>query len=184
MNVFSDFSLRSLILTILVYGAFPMLFSYCRKNPITKKRVFVYCFLFNFVVMVILIIIAVALKVDQKVLPNGFPYMLWTTVFANTGIGVLTKHNLIVYPATKTSAQNAGEPKNLNRTTMSNSQETVNIPVYWVGGGNESNTSNDTNSLKQAKTLFCGNCGTRLPEGDIKFCPNCGIGLFPTRKAP
>ena len=184
MSDYSNFSLRSLIITILIYGAFPMLFSYFRKTPITKKRVFVYSFSVNFVIMVILIAIAVSLELDQKAIPSGFPYVLWTTIFSNTGIGVLTKHNLIIYPAAKYPVQNVTEYRTPNSNPSPNDQDTAKIPVYWVGQGTGSNFSNSASSMRQRKKQFCENCGTKLPEGEIKFCPNCGAELLITGKAP
>ena len=35
-------------------------------------------------------------------------------------------------------------------------------------------TNTDTSSAKRQTPLFCGNCGMRLPGGEIKFCPKCG----------
>lgn len=173
----SNISIRSLLLTVLTYGAFPMMIAYLRKTPITKKRYYLYCFAVNFAVMVILIAIAVSLSLDQEVIPNGFPFFLWTTVFSNLGIGVLTKKNLIIYPAEKTPVHSFVEYKRTEKeTTPQNTApvQNVDIPVYWVGQSSEPDAVNTTVQSRQITRNFCENCGTRLPEGSVKFCPKCG----------
>lgn len=173
----SDFSIKALLLTLLIYGAFPMSFAYLRKTPITKKRFFLYSFSVNFFLMVILIAIAVYTDQDQKAIPNGFPYFLWTTVFSNTGIGVMTKKNLIIYPEGKTPVHNVVyyNPTGKGADSPNDAPvQNVEIPVYWVGQNGEPNTTNTATQSRQIKRAFCENCGTRLPEGSVKFCPKCG----------
>ena len=31
---------------------------------------------------------------------------------------------------------------------------------------------------------FCGKCGTRIPEGDLAYCPKCGAETAVPRFAP
>lgn len=98
--------LVSLIITLVAYGAFPLIFARARKKIITKRKYNVLCYCVNFLVMVLFI------AVDGET-SSGGPYLLWTWVFSTSGIktlrsrGVLEGFQPIDY--TKTATYNASE---------------------------------------------------------------------------
>ena len=79
--------LISLVLTLFVYGAFPLIFAKKRKTPITKKKYKFLCFGINFIGMVFFIALNGA--------ASGAPYVLWTLIFSNRGVKTLTDKGLL-----------------------------------------------------------------------------------------
>ena len=77
----------SLVVTLLVYGAFPVIFSKTRKTPITKKKYKGLCYGINAIGLIFFMILNGA--------SNGAPYLLWTWIFSNCGIKTLTTRELL-----------------------------------------------------------------------------------------
>ena len=80
--------LISIVLTLLVYGAFPIIFAKTRKTPITKKKYKRLCYGINFIGMIFF--------VAFNGVSNGAPYFLWTWVFSNHGVKILNSKNLLI----------------------------------------------------------------------------------------
>lgn len=80
--------LVSLIVTVLVYGAFPIIFAKARKTPITKKKYKCLCFGINFIGMVFFVALNGA--------SSGGPYLLWTWVFSSYGSKILETQGLLL----------------------------------------------------------------------------------------
>ena len=78
----------SLIVTLLVYGVFPVIFSKTRKTPVTKKKYKGLCYGINAIGLVFFVVLNGA--------SNGAPYLLWTCVFSSYGIKVLDSRNLLI----------------------------------------------------------------------------------------
>ena len=74
--------LVSLLITLVAYGAFPLVFARMRKKTITKKKYNLFCYCVNFLVMVLF----VAVNGNSS---SGAPYLLWTWVFSMSGIKTL-----------------------------------------------------------------------------------------------
>ena len=79
--------LVSLIVTVLVYGAFPIIFANIRKTSITKKKYKRLCYGLNIVGMIFFIVI------NGKV--SGGAYFLWTWILSNYGVKVLEKRKVL-----------------------------------------------------------------------------------------
>ena len=77
----------SLVITLLVYGAFPIIFAKTRKKPISIKKYKRLCYGINAICLVFFIIINGA--------SNGAPYLLWTWVFYKLGIKFLTERGVL-----------------------------------------------------------------------------------------
>ena len=80
--------LLSLAITLLAYGAFPLVFVITRNKPITKKNYYTLCYCINAVVMVLFII----WSGDPT---SGGPYLLWTWIFSSLGVKILKKQGLL-----------------------------------------------------------------------------------------
>ena len=85
--------LISLVVTLFVYGAFPVIFAKVRKTPITKKKYTRLCYGINFIGLVFFVALNGA--------SNGAPYLLWTWIFSNYGAKTLETKGLLasVVPA-------------------------------------------------------------------------------------
>lgn len=79
----------SLVLTLFVYGAFPIIFAKVRKNPITKKKYKTLCYCIN----IIGIVFFVAFNGSAV---SGGPYLLWTWIFSNRGLKTLDAKGLLL----------------------------------------------------------------------------------------
>lgn len=77
----------SLILTLIVYGAFPVIFAKTRKTPITKKKYKRLCYGINF--------IGIFFFFAFNGAASAAPYMLWTWIFSNYGIKTLETKKLL-----------------------------------------------------------------------------------------
>lgn len=80
--------LISLIITIVAYGAFPLIFSRARKKVVTRKKYNILCYCVNFLVMMVFI----AINGEPS---SGGPYLLWTWVFSSSGIKTLKKRRVL-----------------------------------------------------------------------------------------
>ena len=79
--------LISLLLTLFVYGAFPVIFAKTRKKPITKKKYRILCYSINFIGVVFFVAINGA--------ASGGPYLLWTWIFSKYGVKTLESKGLL-----------------------------------------------------------------------------------------
>ena len=77
----------SFAITLLVYSAFPIIFSKVRKTPISKKKYKGLCYGINFIGLIFFVALNGA--------ANGAPYLLWTWIFSNHGIKTLTARGLL-----------------------------------------------------------------------------------------
>ncbi len=78
----------SFIITVVAYGAFPLIFAMVRNEIITKKKYNILCFAINFVVMVVFI----AINGEPS---SGGPYLLWTWVFSTLGIKIMKNRGVL-----------------------------------------------------------------------------------------
>ena len=86
--MFVVFLILSMLLTLLVYGAFPVIFAKTRQSPITKKKYKRLCYGINLSGMVFFVALNGA--------ASGGPYLLWTWVFSRYGIKALTSKSLLI----------------------------------------------------------------------------------------
>ena len=86
--LFFLFLIMSMIVTLLVYGAFPIIFAKVRKAPITKKKYKRLCYGINFIGVVFFVALNGA--------SNGAPYLLWTWIFSNCGVKMLEAKRLLL----------------------------------------------------------------------------------------
>ena len=77
----------SLIATLLVYGAFPIIFAKTRKKPINKKKYKGLCYSINFIGLVFFVAL--------NGVSNSAPYLLWTWIFSNYGVKSLIEKELL-----------------------------------------------------------------------------------------
>lgn len=78
----------SIVLTLFVYGAFPIIFAKTRKTPITKKKYKRLCYGINVIGFVLFAIIDGAAQVG--------PYLLWTWIFSSAGVKTLENKGLFL----------------------------------------------------------------------------------------
>ena len=82
------FLIISLIVTLVAYGAFPIIFAKSRKKPITRKKYRILCFAINAIVMFLFII-------ANGRASSGGAYVLWTLVFSNRGVRILEERGCL-----------------------------------------------------------------------------------------
>lgn len=78
----------SLILTLFVYGFFPLVFAMHRKKEIKKKKYKRICFLVNLVPSLFFCVLNGG--------TNFAAYLLWSTVFSYCGVKILISRGLLV----------------------------------------------------------------------------------------
>lgn len=77
----------SLIVTVFVYGAFPVIYAKKLKTPITSKQYKKRCYWTNAIGIVFFFVLNGA--------ASAAPYMLWTWIFSNKGLKTLEARNLL-----------------------------------------------------------------------------------------
>lgn len=87
-GVYVPVLLISLVLTMVTYGAFPLLFAKLRKAPITTKGYKTICFVVNF----FLLLITVAFNGGAA---NAAPYFLWTSIFVGSGSKIMGRKGVL-----------------------------------------------------------------------------------------
>lgn len=134
-DVYVPAIILSLIVTLLAYGAFPLIFAYARGEKITKKKYSVLCYGINICVMVVFIVI------EGKVLSGG-AYALWTTVFSFWGVKILRNRGLLEESQPVTSETEAFPKASKKQDTVTPSSVEQKITIN-----------------------FCRKCGNRLISG-------------------
>lgn len=153
--VYIPLLLISLLVTLVAYGAFPLIFARVRKTGITKKKYNLICFGVNFLIMILFI----ALNGSS----SGAPYVLWTWVFSAAGLKTLESNGVLERPQDKNGQKSCPDQTvQINETPgHSEATETVEVPEAPLF------------SEKKPKIRFCRKCGFELIEGS-KFCSKCG----------
>lgn len=102
--VYVPYILISLVITLIAYGAFPLIYARARRGVITRKKYRRRCFAFNLLVMI-----------GFCVINGGFtswaPYLLWTTVFSSTGINTLINRGRLGEPWQCAKPKKAAAPE-------------------------------------------------------------------------
>lgn len=181
----------SLIVTLIAYGAFPLIFSRTRKSNITKKKYYTLCYCINFAVMVLFI----AINGEPS---SGGPYLLWTWVFSSSGLKTLKCRGLlgesqadscsipssieepiivdapiVVDHQKGNTCQNCGHEL-IDGASFCNMCGTKVPSVVFLSNTDPINNAiNDNND----KICFCRKCGSNLHE-DAKFCSKCGTQII------
>lgn len=189
--------LISLVLTLFVYGAFPVIFAKTRKKPITKKKYRILCYGINFAGIVFFVALNGAAA--------GGPYILWTWVFSKYGIKTLESKGLLIDVV---SVKNAAPTQKYNEVSPSSDnipvESTVKIQLSDPSPSPSNPHSNwhiyaDDVLLKTENTpnadvsptgtinvstapppprvQFCRKCGNKL-EVNHRFCGECGTKVY------
>lgn len=173
-SVYVPVILISLLITLLAYGAFPMIYSRARSQAISSKKFTLHCYGFNFLVLAIFICINGA--------SSGGPYVLWTGVFSAAGIKVLKDRGVL-------------EGANTNIKTVDDKvDDHLEVNTYLSGNGyNSTGTATENDELSdstapgpemeatyisqaprtKAKERHCKKCGA-VVDRKTKRCTGCG----------
>ena len=144
--------LISLLITLVAYGAFPLIFARTRKAVISRKKYNLICFGFNFLVLILFIVLNGS--------SSAGPYALWTWVFSASGLRTLEERGVL----------EGSQPKNPVSPAPS---ETALFHEAPVSAETEKELSVPGG---QPRSRFCRRCGFELIEGS-KFCSNCGAEI-------
>lgn len=148
--------LVSLVITLVAYGAFPLIFARTRKKVITKRKYNVLCYCVNFLVMLLFIAIN-----DSS--SSGGPYFLWTWVFSASGINTLKSRGIL----------DGFQPFDYTKTQTYQASKVVDPEVPG-----EINTKPEVPPASEEKPpiRFCRKCGFEL-IADSAFCSKCGTAI-------
>lgn len=152
--------LVSLLITLVAYGAFPLVFARMRKKTITKKKYNLFCYCVNFLVMVLF----VAVNGNSS---SGAPYLLWTWVFSMSGIKTLKIRGVLEETQNKNCKNDVStEVAEVANTTISKDSmiAAAEHPV----------------SEEMPRIRFCRKCGFELIDGS-EFCSRCGTAITKER---
>lgn len=144
----------SLLVTLIAYGAYPLLYARFKKKPISKTKYKVKCWFFNFLPM-----LAFFLLSDRT--PAG-PYLLWTSIFCHSGLNTLERRNLLADPDAPVPSSEIG--------------------VEYNGKYQQPAIPGSPKKTKY-KNRFCKLCGSSI-DPFTKKCTGCGKQYFrlPVRK--
>ena len=152
--------LVSLLITLVAYGAFPLVFARMRKKTITKKKYNLFCYCVNFLVMVLF----VAVNGNSS---SGAPYLLWRWVFSMSGIKTLKIRGVLEETQNKNYKNDVStEVAEVANTTISKDSmiAAAEHPV----------------SEEMPRIRFCRKCGFELIDGS-EFCSRCGTAITKER---
>ena len=90
--------IASIIVTLILYGAFPLAFALLRKKTIAKSKYRLLCFLVNLVGLLLFVMV-------NGRPSSAAPYFLWTYVFSSCGIKLLTQKNALNNGASSSAMQ-------------------------------------------------------------------------------
>ena len=168
----------SLIVTLVAYGAFPLIFSRTRKTNITKKKYYTLCYCINLAVMVLFITI-------NGEPSSGGPYLLWTWVFSSSGLKTLKKRGIL------------GTNQTTSYSDHLSTEETIVTETHIISNYQNCNICKNCGHKLIDGAAFCNMCGAKVPSIDIQsdptpinhtvndkicFCRKCGSKLHEDAK--
>lgn len=159
--------LISLGLTVLAYGAFPLIYARNRKMTITKKKYVTLCYGINFLVM--------ALFIATNGKSSGAPYLLWTWVFSKSGLKTLENKGLL-----EDYQRNYLEdiPNRLVECKHCGYRSKDYFEVCpQCGKYAKQGVSAEQPDKPAKKICFCRKCGEPLKDGS-RFCYKCGTEIY------
>lgn len=152
--------LVSLLITLVAYGAFPLVFARMRKKTITKKKYNLFCYCVNFLVMVLF----VAVNGNSS---SGAPYLLWTWVFSMSGIKTLKIRGVLE------ETQNKNYKNDI-------STEVAEVANTTISKDSMIAATEHPVSEEMPRIRFCRKCGFELIDGS-EFCSRCGTAITKER---
>ena len=153
----------SLFITVLIYGAIPLVLAIIKKSLITKKSYRALCFGINAIVLVISIII-------NEGNFNASPYILWTSLFSFLGIKILRSRNLLVESRDVAD----GQTYIIECKCCGYREENYFHKCPKCGkSAKRYVNSNAGLNLEDDYTYICLNCGKKLPKS-VDYCLECG----------
>ena len=174
-GVFIPVLLLSLLITLLGYGAFPLIFSRVRKKQITKKKFTLLCYGVNLLVMITFI------AFGSK--SSGAPYMLWTWIFSSAGIRRLEKRGKFGSSFINNDLSNEeiiisddDIVENDDNIIENVSNVNAGVDVKVVADNDVDNLHTDNKTSKE-KVLFCKLCGSKI-DSETRKCNGCGKQYF------
>lgn len=149
--------LASLVVTLIAYGAFPLILARTRKKVITKRKYKWLCYGINLLVMFLFFVVI------NGGPSNGAPYFLWTWVFSASGLETLRKRGVLE------------GSQSFHHTEASTCRENQAMdPDIPQESGVEAETLPLPEEMPPVR--FCRKCGFELIAGS-KFCSNCGASV-------
>lgn len=174
--------LISFVVTIFVYGAFPLIFAKTTKKPITKKKYKRLCYGLNIIGMVCFIVLNGA--------ASGGPYLLWTWIFSNCGLKTLNSRGLLK-DNEQTNGLNNSELDNNSCENVEEStekfQQNSDLDIdkmspqeaaeYLVAEQLREKYTPKEKQGKKTKIKYCSHCGSQI-DPVTKKCTGCGKQFF------
>lgn len=157
----------SLAFTILLYGAFPIVFARVRKGEITKGRYRGYCIAAAVTGYVFLMVLYAA--TEEEGVPNMVPAVLWTGVFYKIGLSSLEKRGKLA----------ASVPENPVKTW-----EPVSHGQGAAAARRDIQSPKPPAAVRQGERPGDAPTAVRLDAGGapVRFCRHCGGALVPNSR--
>ena len=158
--------LVSFVVTIFVYGAFPLIFAKTTKKPITKKKYKRLCYGLNIIGTIFFIVFNGA--------ASGGPYFLWTWIFSNCGVKTLNSRGLL---------KDNEQPNGLNNGELENNS-CENVEEFTEKFQQNSDLDIDKISPQEAiEYLVAKQTGEKYIyqkiKTKVKYCSQCGSQIDP-----
>lgn len=158
--------LLNLVLTMVLYGAFPMVFAVTRKKAIRDRKYKILCYVVNLLIKLVLY---------RGSALNLAPYVLWTFVFSRFGITILGNRGVpAVVPENREVADEEIELTTNELEEGSISQAPVDMPQR-----KELTSVKTLAEVVKNDDILCPYCGFELFEGSA-FCSHCGKAVETT----
>lgn len=158
--------LLDLILTMVLYGAFPMFFALTRKKAIRDRKYKILCYVVN---------LLIKLALCRGSIFNYAPYALWTFVFSRLGITILGNRGVPAVTQENAEATDAKTEVMVDKIEGERaSQVSVNMSPRKETPINEALAT-----AKETNNAVCPYCGFELFEGSA-FCSHCGESVKTT----
>ena len=166
-EVYIPWILISLVITILAYGAIPLIVANTREKPITKKKYNFICYGWNLLVMFLFIV------VNGK--SSGGAYILWTWIFTKKGINTLVSRGILEGHDSDYLEDDPNRIVECKACGYRNKEYFEACPK--CGKHAKQYVYINQENPSTSKVCFCRKCGAQLIDSS-KFCQICGTEVI------
>ncbi len=157
--------LSVLLITLIIYAAFPLVCALTRKKPITAGKYFLLCIGINFLIKLVLVATGMSSSTNAA-------FAIWTCVFSAIGERILKKRGIL----------GGANKADVTETTYAEIADTEPTGSQNDDVDSAKAMSDNADLLDILQARFCRHCGVEIAP-NAEFCHRCGTKVIHVEQA-